>query len=151
MIIEAVVSNIHDMDAEERQRRHVEKVYVESGDLLKRMQRVTTDHDREIGIRLPKGSSLNVGDVLYMDEENMIVIDVISEELLVIQPHNMHDMGEIAHQLGNRHLPAQFEGDEMFVQYDYLVEELLQQLDMPYTKETRKVQQPFQHIGHSHD
>lgn len=151
MIIEEVVTNIHDMNAEERQQRHVETVYVESGDLLKRMQRVTTDHNREVGIRLPKGSHLSVGDVLYMDESNMIVLDVMSEELLIIQPRSLHDMGEIAHQLGNRHLPAQFEGDEMFVQYDYLVEELLQQWGMPYTRETRQVKQPFQHIGHSHD
>ncbi|MER2141214.1 MAG: urease accessory protein UreE, partial [Priestia megaterium] len=54
-------------------------------------------------------------------------------------------------QLGNRHLPAQFEGGDMLVQYDYLVEELLQQLDIPYKREKRKVKQAFKHIGHSHD
>ncbi|MCL6616910.1 MAG: urease accessory protein UreE, partial [Anoxybacillus ayderensis] len=70
--------------------------------------------------------------------------------LLVIRPTSIKQMGEIAHQLGNRHLPAQFEGEEMLVQYDYLVEELLKQLHIPYQREKRKVKQAFRHIGHSH-
>ena len=57
----------------------------------------------------------------------MIVIDVLSDDLLVIKPRSLKEMGTIAHQLGNRHLPAQFEENNMLVQYDYLVEELLQE------------------------
>ena len=59
-------------------------------------------------------------------------------------------MGTIAHRFGNRHLPAQFEENDMLVQYDYLVEELLQELQIPYKREDRKVKQAFRHIGHSH-
>ena len=36
----------------------------------------------------------------------MIVVDVNSEDLLVIKPRNIQEMGDIAHQLGNRHLRA---------------------------------------------
>ena len=39
----------------------------------------------------------------------------------------------------------------MLVQYDYLVEELLQELQIPFKRENRKVKQAFRHIGHSHD
>ena len=42
----------------------------------------------------------------------MIVIDVVADDLLVIPPRSIKEMGTIAHQLGNRHLPAQFEEDE---------------------------------------
>ena len=80
----------------------------------------------------------------------MIIVDVMPDDLLIIKPRTILEMGNIAHQLGNRHLPAQFEGDEMFVQYDYLVEELLQELDIPFEREKRKVKQAFRHIGHSH-
>lgn len=151
LIIEKVISNIDELEQEEINKRHQEKVYLESADLVKRIQRVTTDHDRELGIRLKEARDLIAGDVLYMDEENMIVVDVLTDDLLVITPRSMHEMGTIAHQLGNRHLPAQFEGDQMLVQYDYLVEELLQQLAIPFTREERKVKQAFRHIGHSHD
>jgi urease accessory protein UreE len=32
---------------------------------------------------------------------NMIIVDVNSEDLLVIKPRNLKEMGDIAHQLGN--------------------------------------------------
>jgi urease accessory protein len=151
LIIEKIVANIEEMDKEEVAKRHMEKVYLESAHLVKRIQRVTTDHGHEIGIRLKEPRDLMAGDVLYMDDKNMIVIDVLSDDLLVISPRNIKEMGTIAHQLGNRHLPAQFEEDNMLVQYDYLVEELLQELQIPFTREDRKVKQAFRHIGHSHE
>jgi len=151
MIVEEVITNIKDLDPSELEKRHKEKVYLESDHLMKRIQRVETDHGRELGIRLKNPEDLQAGDVLFMDDENMIVVDVLADDLIVIHPRNMNEMGTIAHQLGNRHLPAQFEGDAMLVQYDYLVEELLQELDIPYKREERKVKQAFRHIGHSHD
>lgn len=151
MIIENIVTNIEEMDIEELRKRHKEKVYLESADLVKRIQRVITDHGKEIGIRLKKPRDLVAGDVLYMDEKNMIIVDVLSDDLLVISPRSMKEMGTIAHQLGNRHLPAQFEENDMLVQYDYLIEELLQHMDIPFKREKRKVKQAFRHIGHSHD
>ena len=151
MIIEQIVTNIENMEKEEIEKRHIEKVYLESASLVKRIQRVKTDHGNEIGIRLKEPRDLVAGDVLYMNDKNMIVINVLSDDLLVIKPRTLNEMGTIAHQLGNRHLPAQFEGDEMLVQYDYLVEELLQDLQIPYKREDRKVKQAFRHIGHSHE
>ncbi|MCM2534010.1 urease accessory protein UreE [Neobacillus pocheonensis] len=147
MIIEQIVGNVADVAASGR---HIEKVYLSSDDLVKRIQRVTTDHGHEIGIRLRDPKDLSDGDILYMNERNMIVVSVTNDDLLVLRPSTMKQMGEIAHQLGNRHLPAQFEGEEMLVQYDYLVEELLQQLEIPYSREERKVKKAFRHIGHHH-
>jgi urease accessory protein len=148
MIIEKVVGNVSTL---EKRAPHIERVYLESDHLVKRIQRVVTDHGKEIGIRIKENRDLVDGDVLYMDERNMIVISVKEDDVLTIMPTSIGQMGEIAHQLGNRHLPAQFEGNEMLVQYDYLVEELLHQLKIPYKREKRKVKQAFRHIGHSHD
>ncbi|MEH7546394.1 MULTISPECIES: urease accessory protein UreE [Bacillaceae] len=147
MIIEQIVGNVEDIPSSGR---HIEKVYLSSDDLVKRIQRVTTDHGKEVGIRLKEPKDLIDGDILYMDEHNMIVISVMNDDLLVIQPANIKQMGEIAHQLGNRHLPAQFEGEDMLVQFDYLVQELLEQLDVPYSRQIRKVKRAFRHIGHHH-
>jgi urease accessory protein len=147
MIIEKVLGNVSTI---EKRTPHVERVYLESDLLVKRIQRVITDHGREIGIRLRDNKDLVDGDILHMDEKNMIVISVKEDDVLVIMPTSIGQMGDIAHQLGNRHLPAQFEGDEMLIQYDYLVEELLKQVKVPYKRENRKVGQAFRHIGHSH-
>ncbi|RDU36739.1 urease accessory protein UreE [Neobacillus piezotolerans] len=150
MIIENIVANIDDLEKADLEKRHIERVYLESAHLVKRIQRVKTDHGKEIGIRLKSPRDLIAGDVLYMDEKNLIMVDVLSDDVLAIRPRTVMEMGTIAHQLGNRHLPAQFEGDEMLVQYDYLVEELLQDLQIPFSREERKVKQAFRHIGHSH-
>lgn len=150
MIVEEIVGNIANLSDNEKG-KHIEKVYLENSDLVKRIQRVKTDHGNEIGIRLKQPIDLQYGDILYQDETNMIIVDVNSEDLLVIKPRNLQEMGNIAHQLGNRHLPAQFTETEMLVQYDYLVESLLQDLGIPYSHEDRKVNQAFRHIGHSHD
>jgi urease accessory protein len=147
MIITEIIGNVDDISSAGR---HIERVYLSSDDLVKRIQRVTTDHGKEVGIRLMEPKDLLNGDILYMDERNMIVVSVTSDDLLVLRPSSIKQMGEIAHQLGNRHLPAQFEEEEMLVQYDYLVEELLVQLEIPYTREERKVKKAFRHIGHSH-
>ncbi|MDP1418289.1 urease accessory protein UreE [Peribacillus simplex] len=148
MIVEEVLGNIEFI---EKKAKHIEKVYLESDSLRKRILRVKTDHGNEIGIRLKENKDLLDGDILYMDENNMIVIHTIDDDILTILPTTLGQMGDIAHQLGNRHLPAQFDGDKMLVQYDYLVEELLMEMDIPFRREKRKVKQAFRHIGHSHD
>ena len=84
------------------------------------------------------------------DERNAIVVSVVPDRLLAIRPVSLRQMGFIAHQLGNRHIPAQFEEETMLVQYDRLLEELLGQHGVPYTIEERAVREPFRHIGHSH-
>ncbi|KFE42523.1 urease accessory protein UreE [Staphylococcus agnetis] len=150
MIVESIQGNIANLTQEEKH-MHIEKVYLENSDLVKRIQRVTTDHGTEIGIRLNQPIDLQYGDILYRDESNMIIIDVNSEDIIAIKPRSLKEMGDIAHQLGNRHLPAQFTDTEMLVQYDYLVEDLLKGLGILYEREARKVNQAFKHIGHSHD
>ncbi|KXA47197.1 urease accessory protein UreE [Staphylococcus simulans] len=150
MIVEEILGNIANLSPEEKQ-KHTEKVYLENSDLVKRIQRVKTDHGNEIGIRLKNPVDLQYGDILYEDDNNRIVVDVNSEDILVIKPRSLQEMGDIAHQLGNRHLPAQFTENEMLVQYDYLVEDLLKSLGIPHSREDRKVNKAFRHIGHSHD
>ncbi|MCM3440909.1 urease accessory protein UreE [Metabacillus halosaccharovorans] len=148
MIIEQIIGNVKEL---EKAPHHVERVYLRSDDLVKKIQRVKTDHGKELGIRLKQGKELEDGDILYQDQKNSIIISVLADDVIVIKPTSILQMGEIAHQLGNRHLPAQFEGNEMIVQYDYLVERLLVELEVPYTREERKMSKAFKHIGHSHD
>ncbi|WP_226584322.1 urease accessory protein UreE [Halobacillus litoralis] len=148
MIIERIVGNVATL---ENRPPHMEYIYMDSDQLVKRIQRLTTDHGNEIGVRLGKNEELSDGDILYMDEKNMMVVSVKKDDVLVIRPGNIQQMGEIAHQIGNRHIPAQFDGEEMFVQYDYLIEEMLEGLSIPHQRENRKLKEPFRYIGHSHD
>ncbi|MBA4103975.1 MAG: Urease accessory protein UreE, partial [Arthrobacter sp.] len=54
MIIEKVLGNLHELpDPDTYANLHQEKVVLPSAQLVKRIQRATTDHGKEIGIRLP--------------------------------------------------------------------------------------------------
>ena len=77
----------------------------------------------------------------------MIIVKIKSDDVLVIRPTNITEMGIIAHSLGNRHLQAQFEDGKMIIQYDALVEGELKRDKINYSRE-----KAFRHVefGHTH-
>lgn len=156
MIVTEVQGNIHDTPLEES--LHVETVTLPSADLVRRIQRVRTDHDREIGIRLgANGPDLKDGDILDITSGNAIVVRVETSDVLVIRARTILEMAVTAHTLGNRHLQAQFFGTDseygaevMVVQYDHTVEQYLDGAGVPYTREDRLMPLPFRHSEHTH-
>ena len=161
MIIEKVLGNLHELptaDLAAYTGLHREKVVLPSAQLVKRIQRVTTDHGKEIGIRLPSGSGdLRDGDILHVAETNMIVVSVLPTDVLVVAPRTIHEMGVVAHSLGNRHLQAQvfdsaseYGADVMVCAYDHTVEDYLRHVGVAYTRQERVMPVPFRHAEHSH-
>lgn len=150
MILNKILGNINeDIDT---QGLHVEKLYLRSDELLKRINRVTSDHGHEYGISIDKNEVLKDGDILYKDEKNMVVVSVKSDDVLIIKPETITEMGRIAHNLGNRHLPAQFRDGMMILEYDKLVEDLLKQEAIKYSREHVTLEKAFRHVefGHKH-
>lgn len=148
MVFERVLGNIKDI--ENINNYHVEKIILKSGDLLKRIIRVTSDHGHEYGISLDKGKTLNNGDILLKDGHNLVIVQYESNDILVIKPTSINEMGKIAHALGNRHLPAQFENDTMIVEYDNLVEDKLKHDNINYSRENRVLEKAFRHVEFEH-
>lgn len=159
MIIEKVLGNLHELpDPHTYAGLHHEKVVLPSAQLVKRIQRATTDHGKELGIRLPSGSGdLRDGDILHVSGNNLIVVSVLPTDVLVIAPRTLHEMGVVAHSLGNRHLQAQFfdstsdyEAEVMVCAYDHTVEDYLLHVGVPYSRQERVLPVPFRHAEHSH-
>jgi urease accessory protein len=161
MIIEKVLGNLHELPAADLAAYtglHREKVVLPSAELVKRIQRVTTDHGQELGIRLPSGSNdLRDGDILHVAAANMIVVAVLPTDVLVISPGSVYEMGVVAHSLGNRHLQAQFfdasseyGADVMVCAYDHTVEDYLKHVGVPYARQELVMPVPFRHAEHSH-
>jgi len=159
MIIEKILGNLHELpDPRAYADRHKEKVVLPSALLVKRIQRVTTDHGKELGIRLPSGSpDLRDGDILAVEEKNLIVVSVLPTDVLVIAPRSIHEMGVVAHSLGNRHLQAQFfdaaseyAAEVMVCQYDHTVEDYLKHVGVPYDRQERVMPVAFRHAEHTH-
>ena len=163
MIVTEILGNVHDdAGAALVGDRHREQVHLEGSALVKRIQRLRTDHGNEYGLRLPAGSpDLRDGDILTVDDEgergNAVIVRVLSTDVLVISARSLREMAFVAHSLGNRHLPAQFfdaDGpfgrDAMGVQYDHTVEDFLRAHDVPHERQERVMDVPFRHAEHTH-
>lgn len=150
MIFNQILGNINDLKGVEK--FHIEKVYINSDEALKRILRVVSDHNHEYGISLSKNEVLKDGDILYKDDKNIIAIKIKDDDVLIIKPNDITEMGKIAHALGNRHLQAQFEEGKMIIQYDSLVEAELKRDNINYSRENIKLKTPFRHVefGHVH-
>lgn len=161
MIIDHVIANRHDLPDDELAGLHEEHVLLPSAELVKKIQRVTTDHGRELGIRLKDtggpSKDLRDGDILFRDEATVIVVTALATDVLVIAARSIREMGVVAHNLGNRHMQAQFFGldseygaEVMVVQYDHTIEDYLVHVGVPYSRQERVVPVPFRHAGHTH-
>lgn len=148
MIFNKVIGNINQIG--NLNEYHVERIYLNSEDMLKRILRVTSDHNREYGITLENDEKLEEGDILYNKDKKLIVVKINSEDVLVIKPKTITEMGIIAHALGNRHLQAQFEDDKMIIQYDRLVEEELIRDNIKYSRENITLKKAFRHVEFAH-
>jgi urease accessory protein len=161
VIVERIVGNLADLPPEERDGLHVEKVVLASADLVKRIQRVTTDHGREIGLRLAaapgREGDLKDGDILLRDATGVVAVAVLPSDVLVIAPRTIAEMGITAHGLGNRHLQAQFfdadseyGAEVMVVQFDHTVQDYLDHHQVPYERQDRVMPVSFRHAEHTH-
>ena len=135
MIFNEVIGNINEID--DLNEYHVETIYLNSEDMLKRILRVTSDHKREYGITLESNEKLKDGDILYNKDKKLIVVKVNSEDVLIIKPSSITEMGVIAHALGNRHLQAQFE-------------EELKRDNVNYSRENITLKKAFKHVEFAH-
>ncbi|KQB84402.1 urease accessory protein UreE [Corynebacterium oculi] len=151
MIITSITGNLRDRPGLIPHGAHRETVWLDDQARTKRTQRLTTDHGTEVGLRLPAGHpDLRDGDVLLNDGEQAIVVKAQPSDVLVIAPRGIREMGVVAHSLGNRHLPAQFDGENMVVQWDPTVVDFLEHRRVPYRREERVMPTPFRHAEHTH-
>ena len=152
MIVTEILGNLHDDGASSAyEGHHRERVVLPSADLAKRIQRVRTDHGTELGIRLPAGSpDLRDGDIIAASGRGIVVVQFEATDVLVIAPRSIGEALFTAHSLGNRHLQAQFFGDEMVCQYDRTVADFLDHHGVPYVRQERVMAAPFRHAEHTH-
>ena len=93
MIFNEVIGNISEIN--DLNGYHVETIYLNSEDMIKRILRVTSDHNREYGITLENNEKLKDGDILYNEDKKIIVVKVNSEDVLIIKPSSITEMGVI--------------------------------------------------------
>jgi urease accessory protein len=110
-----------------------------------------TDGGVEFGTSLPRGTVLRAGDCLALDAERLLVTVVErSEPVFVIRPRDEREWGLFAYHIGNRHQPLMIATDGLVCPDVPGVEQLLQQQQMPYARETRPFTPAANAAAHHH-
>lgn len=144
MILTDVLGNVADLNVEGY---HVETALVKSEDLAKRIMRVTSDHGRDFGIRLSEQSApLEGGAAFEVGPLRLLVLSVIPDEVLVITPASIDEMGIVAHFVGNLHKPVQIENGAIRMLYDTVVEKELARRGVAYEVTEASLSEPMRYV-----
>lgn len=128
----------------------VDELWLSSADLTRRIFRKKTKFGREMKASLPRGCILRPGDVLAVEDDHVIVVRVDPQWLLTIRPTGFAQQVEVAHQLGNRHIPIQVNENEILVQYLPVLERLCEALGVAHEKVYSSLDKPFLHVFAPH-
>ncbi|MGH8900949.1 MAG: urease accessory protein UreE [Egibacteraceae bacterium] len=128
IVVERILGNRHADPAlaavcDELERRGgLERVWLSCQAAQRGRMRVTTDAGTELGIALRRGSVLRDGDVLRLDEHQIVAVAVQPVAELAIRPAPSLEARErfavgvrLGHVLGNQHWSIRLEGDQVFV------------------------------------
>lgn len=143
VVFKEILANIADMANVEKY--EIESIHLTNEEVLKRLIIAKSDLNNEYAIKLEEGKRLVDGDVLANEDNKLLVVRLELADVLIITSHSIGNMAMIAHNLGNRHMPAQFSEQEMIVPYDYLVEEYLQEIKAQYERKKIKLKEAFRH------
>jgi urease accessory protein len=93
------------------------------------------------------------GDVLVADETRVIAVEVVPDDVLVAHPDSIAQAVEIAHALGNRHVPVIRDGDAIVIGYAAALEDLLERTGVRYERGARVLERPFVYAAapHTHE
>jgi urease accessory protein len=81
----------------------------------------------------------------------VIAVEVEPDDVLIAYPRSIGEAVEIAHALGNRHVPVQREGDAIVVGFAPALEALLEKSGIRYERASRVLEQPFVHAHAPHE
>ena len=116
-------------------------VDLEWWELHQRALRKSTRCGSELRILLPLGALLHDGDRLSDPQASIqIQVCVVPRELLIIRPRDCSEMGLLALEIGNLHIPAQIVDCTMRVPADGPAEAVAVGLGLPYEREVARLE-----------
>jgi urease accessory protein len=136
--IERVLGNLRDFRLAGRA---LERIAVSSDAMNRRVVRVTSSVG-DLALVLDD-RRLRDGDVLYADDERIVAVGVEPDDVIVAAPQTIASAVELAHGLGNRHLPIQRDGDALIVRYSEPIAALCERCGVPWERTRRVLAEPF--------
>lgn len=113
MLCEKVIGRLEDIDASGKS---IEYVEIEWHEAFKKIHRKVTDKGTDCGIRMDDSvltKGLFQGDVIYMDEDVIVVVSTPPCEVIQVSLTPGHEKyaAKVCYEIGNRHAPL-FWGEE---------------------------------------
>ena len=137
MICEEVLGNLNSgLD----DRKEVDYVDIEWHEAFKKLHRKTSQSGIEVGIKLDNDiltRGLRQGDVLAINEDNVIAVNIPKDKALVVKVDDTHLVPKVCYEIGNRHATL-FEGsshNEFITIYSEPMKEMLEKIGANVTVE----------------
>ena len=136
LLIEKVIGNLSGIATGSRLIDLLDLDWFDTG---KTILRKRTRAGNEVGIR-KDSTPLEDGDILYMDAEQVIVVNIIPCECIVFKPDSFKDMGTVCFEIGNKHIPIFInEEAEVLVEFENPLYRLLERSGYEPRREVRKL------------
>jgi urease accessory protein len=137
MIIREKLGKLNSLDTNGKTIDHLCLEWYEKG---KRILHKRTTEGKEVVLKFLKESpELQQDDVLYKDEQCLIVVQILPCDVLVIKPKTMYEMALACYEIGNKHLPLFFQDDELLIPYETPLHRMLQALGFQCSVEVRQL------------
>ena len=137
MLVEKVIGNIND---EQFKNSNIDYVDIEWHEAFKKLHRKTSPSGIEVGIKLDNDiltRGLRQGDVLAINEDNVIAVNIPKDKALVVKVDDTHLVPKVCYEIGNRHATL-FEGsshNEFITIYSEPMKEMLEKIGANATVE----------------
>ncbi|SFB50395.1 urease accessory protein UreE [Algoriphagus aquimarinus] len=123
MVCKEVIGNIKSHEVGNRQ---IDVLPLEWFETPKRLMRKKSIGGQEVVMKfLREGSRLLEGDIVYLDDQKVVVITVNPCDAIEIVPRNIYEMGTVCYEIGNKHLPLFIQDDKVLVPYEKPLERLM--------------------------
>lgn len=141
MVITAKAGNLNSVKQGERK---VDTLLLEWYETNKRILHKQTAGGQKISTRfLQENPDWKEGDLLFADENNLIVVEIIPCEAIVITPATLMEAAAISYEIGNKHLPLFYFENELLIPFDQPLHRLLLLRGYTIKIEKRKLENPL--------
>ncbi|WP_293942598.1 MULTISPECIES: urease accessory protein UreE [unclassified Sphingobacterium] len=115
MIITEITRNINREQINKRR----DPLAIEWYESTKRIQRLRTVEGMDIAVKLLGNTScLQEGDILYEDEEKIVVVTIKPCEVIKVTAIDFLEVAFVSSEIGNKHLPLFVEANELLMPYE---------------------------------
>lgn len=116
MIIKEKIGNLKEVEIKNRS---IDVISVEWYETGKRILNKRTSAGRDIIMKfLKEGPNLLQDDVIYEDENLLIIIDINPCEAIMVNPGSMYQMAKLCYEIGNKHLPLFYEENSVLIPFE---------------------------------